>query len=242
MGLLIQDKAIAVPGEELAEGMDFLPAYGTYRDGDKIVAARMGLVNLDGRLIKLIPLSGRYMPKRNDVIIGRVTDISMTSWRLEINSAYTAMLNIKDATSEFVNRGEDISQFFGIGDYLVTKIINVTSQKLVDLSMKGPGLRKIKGGRIITVAPTKVPRIIGKSGSMVSMVKDATGTRITVGQNGLVWIQGEPEKEIIAINTIRKIEAESHVSGLTEIIKSYLIAQGLEVKEPQAYEARQEGE
>lgn len=232
MGLLIQDKAIAVPGEDIAEGMDFLPASGTYRDGDKIVAARMGIVYIDGRLIRLIPLSGRYMPKRNDVIIGKVIDVSMTGWRLEINSAYTAMLNVKDATSEFINRGEDLTQFFDIDDYMVSKIVNVTSQKLVDLSMKGPGLRKVKGGRIIHVAPTKVPRIIGKAGSMVTMIKDATGVKITVGQNGMVWIDGEPDKEVIVINTIRKIESESHISGLTDVIKEYLISQGLTIPEP----------
>src|SRR3989338_4631043 len=210
MGLLAEDKTVVVPGENVAEGMDFLPAAGTYRDGDKIVASKVGLVNVDGRLIKLIPLSGRYNPKRNDIIIGKITDISMNGWGMEINSAYTAMMNVKDATSEFIGRGEDLTQFYNIGDYVVAKIANVTSQKLVDVMMKGPGLRKIRGGSIINVAPTKVPRIIGKSGSMVGMIKDATGTKITIGQNGLVWIQGDPEKEILVVDTIRKIESESH--------------------------------
>jgi len=81
-----------------------------------------------------------------------------------------------------------LTKYFDIGDYVMAKIINVTSQKLVDVTMKGPGLRKLKGGRIIQVNPYKVPRIIGKAGSMVTMIKDATGCRILVGQNGLVWI------------------------------------------------------
>ncbi len=57
---------------------------------------------------------------------------------------------------------------------------------------------------------------------MISMIKNATDCRMVVGQNGLVWIDGEPEKEIIAVKAIRKIEAESHVSGLTERIKVFL--------------------
>ena len=36
--LLINEREIVVPGEELAEGMDFLPSHGTYRDKDKIVS------------------------------------------------------------------------------------------------------------------------------------------------------------------------------------------------------------
>jgi len=72
-----------------------------------------------------------------------------------------------------------------------------------------------------------VPRIIGKQGSMVSMVKNATKCNIIVGQNGVVWIKGlKPEDEILTVETIRKIEAESHVPGLTEKIKKYLESKG----------------
>ena len=88
--------------------------------------------------------------------------------------------------------------------------------------MKGPGLRKLKGGRIVEVASNKVPRIIGKQGSMVSMIKDATGCNISVGQNGIIWIDGSPEGELLAIMAIRKIEEESHLSGLTDKIKGFL--------------------
>ena len=55
----IKDKGIAVPGETLATGMDILPGMGTYRDGENIVANRLGLAMIEGRTIKLIPLSGR---------------------------------------------------------------------------------------------------------------------------------------------------------------------------------------
>ena len=132
------------------------------------------------------------------------------------------MLSMKDGVSEFVVRGADLTKYYDIGDYVVATIINVTSQKLIDVSMKGLGLRKLIGGRMIKVNPHKVPRIIGKQGSMVSMIKQSTDCRIMVGQNGVVWVQGTPENEIIAVNTIKKIEQESHVSGLTEKIKSYL--------------------
>jgi len=132
------------------------------------------------------------------------------------------MLSVKDATSEFVQRGTDLTQFFDVDDYIVAKIINVTSQKLIDLTMRGPGLRKLVGGRVIEVNTNKVPRIIGKQGSMIHMIKEATGCKIIVGQNGLLWILGEPKNELIAIEAIRKIEQESHLSGLTEKIKEFL--------------------
>ena len=218
----VKDKDIAVPGEVLAVGMDSFPGIGTYREGENIIAAKLGLVQLDGRTIKLIPLSGRYIPKKYDTIICKVIDVSFSGWRLDTNSPYSAMLSMKEATSEFINRGADLTKFYDIGDNVACKIVNVTSQKLVDVTMKGMGLRKLIGGRIIDVASNKVPRIVGKQGSMVSMIKDATGCNITVGQNGLVWINGNPEGELLAVKSIRKIEEESHLSGLTDRIKEFL--------------------
>ena len=220
--IIAEDKSISVPGETLAVGMDILPGSGTYREGEKIVANRLGLVIIDGRTIKLLPLSGRYLPKTGDTIICKVIDVGFSGWRLDTNSAYSAMMSLKDATSEFIARGANLTQYYDLGDYIVCKIVNVTSQKLVDVTMKGPGLRKLKGGRIIEVDPHKVPRIIGKQGSMVTMIKDATRCNISVGQNGLIWIDGEPMNELLAIQAIRKIESESHLSGLTEKIKEFL--------------------
>ena len=221
-GLIIKEKEIVVPGDVLAEGMDYLPAQGTYRKDDKIIASRLGLVTVDNRLIKIIPLSGRYLPKQGDTIIGEVIDITINGWRLNVNSAYTAMLSMKDATHEFIRKGADLTRWFDVGDYIVTKIRNVTSQNLVDLTMKGPGLRKLKGGRITKVNCNKVPRIIGKGGSMVGMVKKATACNIIVGQNGFIWVQGNPEDEVLAIEALKMIESNSHVSGLTENIKQFL--------------------
>jgi exosome complex component RRP4 len=223
--LLVKDRDVAVPGEVLAEGMDHLPGFGTYRLGDNIRASRLGIVSIEGRAMKIMPVAGSYIPKTHDVVVGKVIDVTFSGWRLEINSAYSAMLMMKDGSSDYIARGADLTHYYKLGDYLVCKITNVTSQKLVDLTMKGPGLKKLSGGRIIKVNTYKVPRIIGKQGSMVSMMKQATNCRIVVGQNGLIWLQGEPQEEVLAVQTVKKIEKESHMSGLTDRIKAFLEAE-----------------
>lgn len=220
--VLVKDKQVVVPGETLATGMGVLPSRGSYRDGDRVVASKLGLAHVDGNVIKIVPLSGRYDPRVNDRVIAKVTDVLMTGWRLDIDSAYSAILGLKEATSEFIERGADLTRIYKIGDYVVAKITQVTSQKLIDVSMRGPGFRKLRGGRIIKINSSKVPRVIGKEGSMVKLIKDATGCNITVGQNGLIWVSGEPEQEIKAIETIKKVEAESHIPGLTDRIQAYL--------------------
>jgi exosome complex component RRP4 len=225
--LLVKNKSIVVPGQVLAEGFDYLPSYGTYRKEDKIIANKLGLISMEGKVLKSIAMAGRYHPKRYDVIIGRVIDITMTSWRLGINSAYTAMLNSKEAGgngrgyNSYPQKG-NLSKTYKLNDYVFCKVTGVSDMNLVDVTTQGPGLRKLFSGRIIHVNTHKVPRIIGKKGSMVNMIKQATGCKMIVGQNGIVWLQCEPKVEAIAVDAIRKIENESHIPGLTDRIKEFL--------------------
>jgi exosome complex component RRP4 len=221
--LHVKEREIVVPGEIIAEGMGFLPSKGLYREGENIRAGRLGMIAVEGKVIKLIPLSGVYIPKINDKVIGRIIDVLMTGWRTELRSPYSAVLGLKDATTEFIPRSADLTQYYALGDYVLCKVINVTSQKLVDVTMKGPGLRKLKDGRLVEVNPHKVPRIIGKDGSMVLMIKNATACNISVGQNGWIWVEGTtPEQELQAVTAIKQVEAEAHLPGLTERMKSFL--------------------
>lgn len=221
--ILVQDKNIVVPGDILAEGMDYLPAIGTFREGDNVIAAQVGLVSIDNRLIKVVALSGPYIPKREDIVLGRVTDMTYSGWFVDIGYAYDVGLSLKDGTTEFVERGSELSRFFDIGDFLIAKIINVTRTKFIDLTMKGPGLRKLIGGKIVSVIPSKIPRIVGKQGSMISMIKQYTGCQILAGQNGRIWISGkDPMQERVATEVIRLIEENAHTSGLTQKVEEFL--------------------
>ena len=222
MALLVEPKQIVVPGEVLADDVDYLPGQYTYRLDKKIIAKRTGVVDIQGRAIKLIPLSGRYLPRIDDKIVVKIVDITMNGWLMDINSAYGAMLNSKDIP-RFVRKGEDLTQYYDVGDYLRVRIFNVTSQNVVDVTMKEPGLQKLEGGRVIKINPHKVPRVIGKQGSMVTLIKEKTQCNITVGQNGVVWLKGPTlESEVQAVCAIKKIEAEAHLEGLTERMTIFL--------------------
>lgn len=219
---IVKEKDIVIPGELLAEGLDYLPGENTYREDEKIYSKVLGLVSLQGRVIKITALSGPYVPKPGDKIIGKVIDIMFSGWRVDTSTAYSSVLNVKDATTRFIRKEEDLSRILSVGDYVVVMITNVTSQNLIDVTMKEPGLHQITGGRIIRINSQKVPRVIGKQGSMISLIKEKTGCEVTVGQNGLIWIKGTPEGEYHAEQAIKLIESKSHLSGLTEKIQQFL--------------------
>lgn len=220
--LHIEDRSIVVPGQILATGMDFLPSKGTYRFKETIRANRLGLAQVDGKVLKTIPLAGRYLPQKGDLVVARVSDVLMSGWRVDLNTMYDAVLSLAEASNEYIKKGEDLTRYFAIEDYLVCKITQVTSQNLVDVSVRGPGLRKLTGGTVFEVSPSKVPRIIGKRGSMVTMIKKGTACDVMVGQNGVVWVSGEPEMQRLAFDTIKIIEEHSHLPGLTEQVKTFL--------------------
>lgn len=221
--LLLQDKSIVVPSETLAKGMDFIPGSGAFREGENIIASQVGLLYLSGRIVKVVPLSGKYIPKKGDLVIGKIVDITFGGWRVDIGWAFEANLSLRDASADFIEKKADLTQYYELGDIIAAQITHVSGSKIIDLSMKGPGLRKLKGGRIIEIESSKVPRIIGKQGSMISLIKEKTDCRLTVGQNGKVWISGsDSKKEMLVVDVIKKIQQESHLDGLTDRIKSYL--------------------
>ena len=175
---------------------------------------------MSGRLIKVIPLTGKYAPKRGDVVIGKIINMSFSFWYVDVGCANDAVLALQ-GTPEYIEKGADLSQYYNFGDVITAKVSSVT-RGVVEISMKGPGLRKLSSGKLIRVTPSKVPRIIGKQGSMISLIKDKTGCRIIVGQNGIVWIQGEPEMEFVATDAIKLVDEKSHLEGLTDEITKYL--------------------
>ena len=223
MKIFVRNKSIVTPGDLIAEGN--VKISGTYiKEGNKYYATTVSLVERSNNSIKLVPLTSIYIPKKEDLVIGKIIEVLPTGWQVDINSPYIAFLALKEALSDFVDITRvDLSEYYNVGEYIFAKVINVTKRGIVHVSVKGPGLKKIREGLIISITPSKVPRVIGKKGSMIQMMKQITGCNIIVGQNGRIWIKGEkPEIEALVAEAIRIIERASHISGLTEKIKSFL--------------------
>ena len=51
-------KEIVIPGEIISKNNEFLPGDWTMKQGDDIIATRIGIVEKYDKLIKIIPISG----------------------------------------------------------------------------------------------------------------------------------------------------------------------------------------
>lgn len=217
---MTEERKIVIPGEILASGDEFLPGDGTRKEAKDIIASRYGLAEISGRLAKIIPLSGGYIPRYGNTIIGLVTDITFNGWLVDINSPYSAFLSVMEVP-RFINKNE-LAEFLDIGDIVACRISNV-KRKSIDLSLKARGLGKLEGGITLHINSNKVPRVIGKEGSMIRQIKEATNSEVIVGQNGLIWIKGDKiENELKAKEAILFVVSKSYVEGLTEKVKEFL--------------------
>ncbi len=211
-------REIVVPGEEIKQ--EGKPGRGVFVENGKMYSEYLGIVEQRSGYVNVIPLSGCYIPKRGDKIIGKIVDLAPMNWVVDINAPYYAPLHVNDVPWR-VEMG-DTGRYLSIGDVILAKVSNVNELGQVWITMKEQGLRKLEGGHIIKISPTKVPRVIGKSGSMIQMIKEYTNCKIYVGQNGVIWIAGSPDDIIRVIKAIRIIESEAHIYGLTDKIKEFL--------------------
>lgn len=228
-----------VPGQMLTEA-DVRPGLGAYRADSEIFAATLGIKNVDGTYASVIPLGGQYIPRVGDVVIGKVDDVGPSNWLIEINSPYPAPMHVNEVPWH-VEFGET-TDYMKAGDAVIVRVQRVTEVGRVQVSMEGPGLRKLQGGQLIEVPHSKVPRVIGTKGSMISLIKKYTACRLVVGQNGRIWIDGDPDDILIAMGAVRMIADQAHVHGLTNNVKEFLQkAKGID-PEKEAEEERKAAE
>ena len=176
-----------------------------YASQGKIFSDTLGLYAEDGSMASVVPLKGRYVPMRDDLIVGIVA--------LDVHAGYLADIN--SFYYSFVNKKE-IRDSLKLGSIISGKIMEVSETHETNLGF----VRVFFGGEILLVPPVKVPRMIGKNGSMLEVLRRGTGSNIMIGRNGLVWAKGG-DLNLLKI-ALKKIDDESHKERLTQTMMDFL--------------------
>ncbi|MDH5443536.1 MAG: exosome complex RNA-binding protein Rrp4 [Candidatus Hadarchaeaceae archaeon] len=215
--LHVQNRELVVPGQLIAEG-DYRVYEGAFREDKQIYASVVGLADVRGQNIRIIPLQGGYIPKQGDVVIGVVVDSHYSGWILDINSPYTGNLFVSDLLRRKVDLvREDISQYLSMRDVVIAGVKDVNERMRVQLEAGEPGMGRVEGGKLVEISPMKIPRVIGRKGSMLKTLQNVGQCRIEVGQNGRIMIWGKnPRMTNAIIEAVLMIEREAHTSGLTD--------------------------
>lgn len=229
MTVYFKKREVVVPGELLAEGR-YRSSMGTYDEEGKIYSALAGLAELRGNTVKVVPLEGVYIPSEGDLVIGTITRVAGNNWKVDITGPYGASLHANNALRRPYD--DDISRYFDIGDVIAAEITAFDRNSGPFLTLKGRELGLLTEGMILDLSPAKIPRVIGRSGSMINMIKDKLRIEAVVAQNGKIWVRAPNAPTLdLAIKAFKMIEAQAHTSKLTERVGAMLDQELAEIKE-----------
>jgi exosome complex component RRP4 len=228
---------VVVPGEVLTEDTkNFLPGRGTMHNSDRtqIISLNIGLKQIRKNYVNVIPLRGFYTPRPGDKVIALVVDKNPVKYKCDINAKDFGTLKPKNTIKRGKMRSfrgggggysqeESNTEKFEIGDILIVKILSASRVDKPELTTVGKYLGKKNNGIVISIDPPKIPRVIGRNGSMIKMLKNLTKSNIFVTQNGRIWLKGEDiAHERLLVESIEKIATEAHTVGLTDRIQEFI--------------------
>lgn len=216
-------KRYVIPGDVITTG-PYRPDQNVTLDGNRIIATVIGISEISDDSVRVIPLTGMYIPKSSDLVIGKVVSHTSLSWEVDINSCYVGILPAADVFGrDFSAHADELTSKLDKGDLIAARIVNFDRSRDPLITIADRELGKIESGTLIKISPSKVPRLIGKRGSMIQTIEMATHAVITIGQNGLIVVSCDDSNGLLkAIKAIRMIEEQAHMANLTDKVKEML--------------------
>ena len=213
-------RELVIAGDVLGDAAEWKATTGVARVGNNVVATQSGLAARYQDRVSVIPFNGSYDPRPGDQVVGVVAEANPGNWIIDIRAPWLAPMHVSEAPWR-VDFGETTA-YLKPGDVILCKVLFVDDQKKVQVTLKDRNLTKLEGGELMEVPPVKVARVIGKNGSMLNLLKEYVECWLFVGQNGRIWLNGEPQEVLLAKRAIDLIANEAHLPGLTDRVRSFL--------------------
>ncbi|HJQ93822.1 MAG TPA: exosome complex RNA-binding protein Rrp4 [Candidatus Thermoplasmatota archaeon] len=214
-----RERHLVLPGDAVGDKRS-IAGPGTKKVGDRLVAVTAGLLQQMGEKVSVLPMNGNYDPKPGDMVVGVINEANTGNWIVDIRAPWLCPMHVSEVPWR-VDFGETTA-YLKPGDAILCKVLFVDDQKKVQVTLKDRNLMKLEGGELMEVPPVKVARVIGKSGSMLNMLKEYVECWMLVGQNGRIWLNGDADEVLLAKDAIQSIVDHAHLPGVTERVKELL--------------------
>ena len=213
------ENQFVLPGDVIVTG-DYRPEQNVILEGNRLTSTAIGFSEIKDDLVTVIPLTGLYTPKTDDLVIGKIVSHNALSWEVDINSYYSGILTASDIFGkDYSPSRDDLSLKLKTGDIILARIANVNSRDPL-ITIIGENLGKIDSGELIKISPTKIPRL---TGSMIQTIEASTNATITVGQNGLIILKCNNSTDLKkTIASVKMIDMVQHDANLEEKIQNFL--------------------
>ena len=218
----MSESQFVLPGDVIVTG-DYRPEQNVILDGNRLMSTAVGFSEIKDNSVTVAPLIGLYTTKTDDLVIGKIVSHNALSWEVDINSYYPGILTAFDIFGkDYSASRDDLSLKLNTADIILARIANVNSRDPL-LTIAGENLGKIDSGELIKISPSKIPRLIGKHGSMIQTIEASTNTSITVGQNGLIIFKYDNSTGLKnAIASIKMIAMTYEDANIEEKVQNIL--------------------
>lgn len=142
------------------------------------------------KLVYVKPLKSRYSAEQGDVVVGRISEVAVKRWKVDLKSRQEAGLllsavNLPGGIQRRRNAEDELNMrtLFSEGDLISAEVQQVHSEGSVALHTRSVKYGKLLGGQLVTV-----PAKLIKKQKQHFFAFEAIGVSFILGCNGLVWI------------------------------------------------------
>ena len=215
-----------LPGDTISGSYE--PAQNVILNDNRLLSTAIGFCEINDNEASVSPLTGFYIPRSDDLVIGKIKSHTSMVWEIDINSYHVGILPAFDIFGKDYNPSKhDLSSKLNIGDLVAVRIVSGDTARDPLVTISGENLGKIDSGELVKISPAKISYLISKHGSMIQTIESSTDTSITIGQNGLVVVSGGESNGLLkAIEAIQMVEEQAHLADLTDKVKKMLETNG----------------
>lgn len=217
----VENKEVVFPGTLLTDN-NLNVGNGAFKDNGKIFSNITGLAYFESNSVCVIPFKNAYKPKYGDLIIGRVSSSTHTSWTIDLNTTYNGYL----LTSElYDNNKQPVCPVINMNDVLLLRVANVDEINRVKLTLRSHGLGKFNQGIIKKVKQPTIHFLSEENVFIISLIEKYLHSDVIVAKNGLIWINGNKENIQKVIKIIDFIDENPFMNNLVKKVQSIIINQ-----------------
>eukprot|EP00906_Rhabdomonas_costata_P033784 RCo047583 len=191
---LLTEVVLVTPGQLITkDSSQYLRGHGTYvTESGEMLASLCGVLERVNRLVTVVPLRARYIPRVGDVVVGRVTEVQPKRWLVDVNSLQDAGLNLNSINlpGGELRRRKDVD---ALNMRMMLEEEDVFSAEVLEAG-EGPAslhtrsalYGKLGNGQLVVVRPSLVKRI------KQHFVTLDIGVDLILGCNGYIWLSSTP--------------------------------------------------
>ena len=224
------ERIIVTPGEIIDKNIRLKQGGGKIIHSEKgNIITSLGVIQKGKKNIDILIYKDIYKPSKNDYVIGVVVGYAPNGWVIDIGSYTKAFLPaVEMVKGEFDPRRVDLSKYLSIGDLVGFRISEVKRLGYFLGTLRHDGKErdkkygKIKDYYVLKIHSSRLPRVIGKKGSMIKLIKQALKSEIIIAQNGVILFRGSIEKFNMFRDIINTIVEKTYAPGLTNYVMDKL--------------------